>query len=160
MTMTATTMPVTDLTELPAPPVDPQLVGIRGWLIGPAIGFVLGPIIGALMLVGDLGLYSDAAAAGYGGLYALGLLVGVGQLAFSIYAATRFFGKKRNAPSTMIALLLTNVAAAGVLLLIALGVGAEDFTESGTHLGKTAITAAIWIRYFRVSKRVRATFVN
>lgn len=152
---------MTDQTEATAPAEDPQLVGIGGWLVLPAIGFVLGSIVGAVMLVVALGVYSDVAAAGYGGLYALELFVEVGLLAFLIYAATLFFGKKRNAPSTIIALLIASLASSGVLLVIELGAGAEEFAiESGKQLVRSVIGAAIWISYFRKSKRVKATFVN
>ena len=37
---------MTEQTEVTAPAVDPQLVGIGGWLVLPAIGLVLGPIGG------------------------------------------------------------------------------------------------------------------
>ena len=152
---------MTDQTEATAPAVDPRLVGIRGWLVLPAIGFVLGPIVGVVMLVVALGLYSDVAAAGHGGLYARELLVEVGLLAFLIYAATRFFGKKRNAPSTIIALLTASLVSSGLLLVIELSEGPKVFAiESGKQLVRSVISAAIWIPYFRVSKRVKATFVN
>lgn len=143
------------------PEVDPKLVGIGGWLILTAIGFVLGTIIGVVGLIIALSLFSDVADAGYGGLYALELLVDLGLLAFMIYVATRFFGKKSNAPSTIIALLIASVVTSGLLLLIELGAGAEVFAiESGKHLVQSIISAAIWIPYFRKSKRVKATFVN
>lgn len=140
---------------------DPKLVGIGGWLVLPAIGFVLGPIIGVVSLIVALGLFSDVADAGYGGIYALELVVQVGLLAFLIYAAILFFGKKSNAPSTIITLMIVSLIASGVLLVIEIGAGAETFAiESGKQLVRSAIGAAIWIPYFRVSKRVNATFVN
>ena len=113
------------------------------------------------MFVIALGLYSDVSSAGYGGIYALELLVELGLLVFLIYAATRFFGKKRNAPSTIIALLITSLVSSGLLLVIELGAGAEEFAiENGKQLARSVIGAVIWIPYFRVSKRVKATFVN
>lgn len=62
--------------------VDPKLVGIRGWLILPAIGFVLGPIIGVASLIAAISLFPDVERAGYGGVYTLELVVPVGFLGF------------------------------------------------------------------------------
>ncbi|MGD0183713.1 MAG: DUF2569 domain-containing protein [Roseiarcus sp.] len=134
---------------------------MAGWLALPAIGLVLGPIVAVVFLIAGLRLFSDAEHAGYGGVYALELLVQVGMLAFITYAAMRFFGKKRDAPSTIIALLIAGLVSNGVLLLVELGAGAEVFAiESGKQLVRDIVGAAIWIPYFRVSKRVKMTFVN
>lgn len=152
---------MTDQAAATEPGADPRLVGISGWLVLPAIGFVLGPIIGVVMFLVALSLYSDVQAAGYGGLYSFELLVELGLLVFLIYAAVKFFGKKREAPSIIIALLTATVVATGVLLVIELGAGAEGFAvESGKQLVRGVIGAAIWIPYFKRSKRVKATFVN
>lgn len=141
--------------------VDEKLVGIEGWLVLPAIGFVLGPVIGIIALIAAIGMYSGVARAGYGGIYALELIVIVGILGFMIYAATLFFRKKSNAPRTIITLLVVSLIASGALLLIELGAGAEIFAvETGKQLVRDIISAAIWIPYFRVSKRVKATFVH
>jgi len=141
--------------------VDPKLVGIGGWLVLPAIGFVLGPIIGVVGLIAAFALFADVERAGYGGVYALKLVVQVGLLGFLIYAATLFFGKKANAPTVIITFFLVSLGASIVLLVIELGTGAEEFAiESGKQLVSGVIGAAVWIPYFRVSKRVKATFVN
>ena len=76
--------------------VEPTLVRIGGWLILPAIGFVLGPILGVLSLIGLLSLYADADLPSGVAIYFVELLVGIGLLVFLIYAAIRFFGKKSN----------------------------------------------------------------
>jgi hypothetical protein len=141
--------------------IDPKLVGIGGWLILPAIGFVLGPILGVVGLVMALGLYDDVARAGFSGIYTLELLVQLVILGVMLYAATLFFGKKRNAPSVIIMLLAGSLIASVVLLVVEIGAGAEAFAAAtGTQLVREAVAAAIWISYFRQSKRVKATFVN
>lgn len=140
---------------------EPKLVGIGGWLILPAIGLVLAPIISVFGLIALLGSMPDLADAGYGGVTAINTVAVIGLLAFMIYATTRFFGKKRNAPTVMITLYAIQFGVVVLLLLIELGAGAEEFTvESGKALVGSAIGAAIWIPYFKLSKRVRATFVN
>jgi uncharacterized membrane-anchored protein len=141
--------------------VDQKYVGIGGWLILPAIGFVLGPIIGVIGLIASLGMYSDVARAGYGGIYTIEIIVIIGLLCFLLYAATLFFKKKSNAPSTIITLLIVSLVSSCVLLVIELSAGAEPFAiETGKQLVREIIGAAIWIPFFRVSKRVKATFVN
>jgi hypothetical protein len=148
------------VTDATAPESQPRL-HIGGWLVLPAIGFVVGPIIGAVTLIVGVTLFSDVAAAGFGGLYALELAVQLGVLAFITYAATRFFGKKTDAPSTVIALLTVTLVASFLLLVIELAAGAEAFAiASGKQLIGNIISAAIWIPYFRVSTRVKATFVR
>jgi len=141
--------------------VDEKLAGIGGWLILPAIGFVLGPVVGVVALVISLGLYPDVASAGFGEVFALELAVLAGLLGFTIYAAVLFFGKKRNAPRTIIALFVVSIVSSGILLAVEVAAGAEDFAlESGKQLVRDIIGAAIWIPYFNVSKRVKATFVK
>jgi len=141
--------------------VDEKLVGISGWLILPAIGFVLGPIIGVIAVIASIGMYSDVARAGFGGLYALELIVLSGLMGFLIYAAILFFQKKSNAPKIIITLYIVSIVASCALLVVELGAGAEMFAvETGKQLVRDVIGAAIWIPYFRVSKRVKATFVN
>lgn len=152
---------MTNQTEAAAPAVVPQLAGIGGWLVLPAIGFVLGPILGVAMLVVAFGLYPDVAAEGHGNLYALELLVEVGLLVFLIYAAARFFGQRSNAPSVIVAFMIASLVASAVLLMVELGAGAQDFAaESVKQLVRGAINAAIWIPYFKVSRRVKAAFIK
>lgn len=140
---------------------NPQLVGIRGWLILPAIGCVLGPVIGVLSLIVSLALFSDVADAGYGGIFSLEILVGFGFLWFHVCVAIRFFGKRRNAPSMFITLLIASIVVTGLLLVIEIGAGAEQFAiQNVKGLLRSLVGAAIWIPYFKKSKRVKATFVH
>lgn len=147
--------------EAGMPTLEPQPAGIGGWLILPAIGFVLGSLFGLVSLIVGVSQFSQVAAAGYGGLYVVEILVHLGLWVFQLYAAMLFFGKKREAPATIIALLFTNVVASGLLLALEVSQGAGGFAvESVKQLARTGIGAAIWIPYFRVSKRVKATFMN
>jgi len=147
-----------DVTAMPA---GPALVGIGGWLVLPAIGLVLGPVIGVVLLIISLGYASDVAEAGYGAVFALEMLVQIGLLGLLIYAATRFFAKKSDAPNMMIAFLLVSLVASFVLCMIEMAAEAEVFAiESGKQIARNVVTSAIWVPYFRGSKRVKATFVN
>jgi tetratricopeptide (TPR) repeat protein len=135
------------------------LVGLDGWLFVAGIGLLLTVILGGAGLVAMLRTYSDVAATRYAGLYTLEMFAGAGVFAFSVYATVRFFGKKRNAPAAIIGLLVGNIAVTALLLLIELNAGATLLAVANTGaLVQGVIAAAIWIPYFRVSKRVKATF--
>lgn len=133
--------------------VDDKLKGIGGWLILPAIGLVFGIIIGTIEFF-TLPAYYD-------GLYKLELIVYLALLALTIYAAIKFFGKKKNAPKIMIILYSVSLVASLFLFGVELSVGADEFAvETGKQLVRDIATAVIWIPYFSISKRVKATFVN
>jgi len=135
--------------------------GIGGWMILPAIGFVLGPIVSFVSLVRGVTLFSAVKAAGYGGIYALDLLLEAGLLAFGLYVVRRFFDKKRDAPPLIVRFFVVSLGATAAFLVVALLTGAEIFAvETQKQLAREAIGAAIWIPYFKKSKRVEATFVN
>lgn len=138
--------------------VDPRLAGIRGWLILPAIYLVGAAIATAVRLFGWLAQFSGVTGAGYAGPFALQILVLLGYLVITLYAASRFFAKKRNAPSAMIGFWIAVVVADGLIRVIGLAAGAEEFRVE--PLLGNFINAAIWIAYFRLSKRVKATFVR
>ena len=71
-----------------SPPQTSNLVGIGGWLILQAIGFILGPIIGIVCIIWGLTMFSKVAHAGFGGIYALEIATQIGMITFMIYAAT------------------------------------------------------------------------
>ncbi len=137
---------------------DPRLVGVKGWLIVPAIYLLLGATNSGLRVILSFVQFSAGASAGYPELHALSILVELGFLVFLLYAATRFFRKKRNAPSAMIGVMIAGVVVNAILQMIDVGAGAQEFAVEPL-LGHI-ISAVIWISYFRVSRRVRATFLN
>ena len=146
----------TEQTKAGEPATDQRLAGIGGWLILPAIGLVIGPIITIIAL-----LLRGGVVVADGVLYALALPVEMALLFFLIYAATRFFGKRKDAPSILIALMIARLVVIVVFLVAESTFGAEEVAKEGlTSLIFDIIGAAIWIPYFMVSKRVKATFVN
>lgn len=138
-----------------------ELAGIKGWLILPAIGLVLGPVISIVSLVLSANMFNDVSRAGYGEIYAFFILVEAIILIFVLYTAVRFFGKKANAPSAFITMLTVQICLVLICLAAAVVSDAEAFIiEYGKAALKVIIAAAIWIPYFKRSKRVKATFVN
>ncbi len=133
---------------------------LGGWLVLPAIGLVLGGILSVVGICVSLGLASQLPSR-YQGILALNVLFDVGLTAFLIYAAVRFFGRRRNAPATMIAFMVTGIVVNGLLLAVNIGADAEPFAiECGKALAKGIVGAIIWVPYFLVLKRVKRTFVR
>jgi uncharacterized membrane protein len=144
-----------------AAPADPRLVGIRGWLILPAIGLVLGSIIGFFALFASLGMFKELSRGGYGGLIAFELICSFGLLAFHIYTAVQFFLKKRAVPKLMIAYYCVALAISLLQVVVAIGAGTPAYAVgTARQLVSQVVGAAVWVPYFLVSKRVKATFVK
>jgi hypothetical protein len=138
-----------------------ESLAIGGWLVLPAIGLILGPIINIVNIVIYTGLIEYVINVGFPGNLTINFLAEVGMLVFLIYAATRFFGKKANTPTVMIALLIFQLVVSGVSLAIHLYAEAEIFVDDSIEFFlRGLISAGIWIPYFIVSKRVKETFVN
>jgi Protein of unknown function (DUF2569) len=153
-----------------------SLKGIGGWLILPLLGLIMSPLIMAFSIYEDLspvfssdywedltsptsGLYHPLwervlifEAAGHLTIFLLGLA-----------ALVSFLRKSRKAPRLVIMwLLLTLVfVAADSYFRGYIPGGVEEFDSSFLPgIWRAGIPAAIWIPYFLVSKRVKATFVN
>ena len=143
-------------------PIQSDVAGIGGWLILPAIGMILGPLIQALATVG-LWLLSGLPAAQRiaGSLKILAFISGA-FLLYRLYTAVLFFSKKRSAPAAVI-----GVYIGGILFDVAGGAmfqsGNAKSSASSTPWVSPwpwTIGTAVWILYFLRSERVRATFVR
>jgi len=140
--------------------------GIGGWLILPAIGVALNPLLTLISLVNGVSLL-DSRAAGmypaiktYAGLVILG---GLFFLVFSIVLAVQFFRKKARAKRTFIWYLVSVAVFRFLILLVVMGGGTfpdELVLGAFADFAIWFLPMMIWIPYFLRSKRVKNTFVN
>jgi hypothetical protein len=141
--------------------VDPRLAGIGGWLVLPALGLILSAILGPVVLGLTVVALQQLPSTEYGAYFAVSILVQVGLYVFLLVALARFFGKRRSAPATIIGLIIADLAACLLLIMMAASMDAEELVIGDAKgLIRALIAAGIWIPYFRVSKRVKATFVR
>ncbi len=154
-----------------------RLAGISGWLVLPAIGIVLGLICNPIVILlkvfveeflHDTKMYlnDNAVALDLFGSIALVILLGV--------VACVFFSRKRSAPALIISYLLAGLSLAAFQFLwnsmCLSGYDLEEifdrescfipFLSSIAGFISMIMQCAIWIPYFVVSKRVKATFVK
>jgi hypothetical protein len=158
-----------DSIPVPSFTINEDLNGIGGWLILPAIRLVLAPF-GLLytILVSNVpflfGGRHRAYLSSHPGSAALILFEFISNtilIAIVICLNLLFFKKKRAFPTYMILYMVTQLC---VLLIDTL---TAQFLHPTAHLAKaygmllgTVIASFIWIPYFLVSRRVKATFVN
>lgn len=134
---------------------------LGGWLILVAIGLVFNGIVWVAAVIVGVSMLSDVSDAPLDRLFVTMLVVQAGLLAFLIVAAIQFFRRHRQAPALMIALLGIRVVTYGFLAMMARSAGGEGIPDLAARNFLVAmVSAGIWIPYFRVSKRVKATFVQ
>jgi hypothetical protein len=134
--------------------------GIGGWLILPASGLILGPIMNAVAISQDVSLLGQADVVNrpdWRLVLVAEIVLDLAFLAFLLYAAVVFFQRKRSAPPLMIALYLSGVAVMGIDS--AMLVSVLDLRPEFGAVARPVLTACIWVPYFLVSRRVKATFI-
>jgi hypothetical protein len=158
----------------PPPPWtgEPELVGIRGWLVLCAIGIVLTPLQVAPRV---FHLVQTAAGPGFDlittpgtthyrpmvGLLVLGdVFIDIAILCVSVVEIPLFFGRRRIFPNVLIASRL-----AFGFFLLADHVLSRTLTNPKPDTRIAGLVAStfgvvIWVLYFWLSRRVRATFVR
>jgi hypothetical protein len=150
--------------------------GIGGWLILPLLALILSPLIKIYMIYEDLwpifssDYWEDLTSPTselYHPLWTRVLIFEVaGNLTIfllGLAALVSFLKKSRKAPRLVILwllLALAFVAADSYFRSYIPGAVQEYDTIFSSELWRAAIPAAIWIPYFLISKRVKATFVK
>jgi hypothetical protein len=169
----AYTMPPPGQTQWMSP--KPELTGIGGWLVLPAIGIIIRPLIALFGVFACLAFFGGAqniiAAIGLNAYQQLKPIVGfelLGNLfmiGFCAYVAVMFFGKKKSAPKLYTAMLFAQVIFVTIDALLmnflypATGQASGPNSEASS-LASAFIAAGIWASYFNKSVRVKNTFVN
>ena len=122
--------------------------GIGGWLILPTIGLFIGGLIWSICAL----LYGFLLCVGmFDVVSVIIFLVSVAMSVLIIYCIVLEFKKKKKFPSWAIFALWM-----GVLATLIFGLTDGDFSDLIT----TTLGAILWTWYFRVSVRVKNTFVK
>ena len=139
---------------------------IEGWLILPALGLVLGPIVyfvevarqvgsGYLGEIGEI----NAQFPGFLAAFAITTLCDILLVGFQIYVAVRFFNKHVAVPRLIVIRMLANLGAA-ILYWVWFTSVFQQLDIDGFRMTFSAVIGcSIWIPYFMFSKRVKATFI-
>ncbi len=147
--------------------------GLGGWLVLPAIGLVVSPLlIGNTLndLAGAMSAGTWAALTTFGGanyhtlwapLLLVELVVNLGELVFAVLLLVLFFQRRTCFPKLMIGFYIAAAVFQGIdvmmsSLLPAVPVTIKDY---GT-LVRVVISSIIWSAYLLRSRRVKATFVR
>jgi hypothetical protein len=149
--------------------------GIGGWLVLVVIGLLVTPIrIGQFMVANHWAIFRDGAwpilttpGTGsyhvlWGPLIVFEIIGNTGSIVLALVVLWFLFRKSRSTPRLAITWLIWNTAfvvidyfAADLIPVVA----AQADPNSVKELMRSVLAAAIWIPYFLVSKRVKATFV-
>lgn len=160
---------MSDATALP-------LKGIGGWLILVVIGLLISPIrIGHFLVTTHWPIFRDGVwpvlttpgTEGYHALWApliaFEIVGNLGSIALALVTLWFLVRKSRRTPILAISWLMWTTAFVVVDFFAAdliPAVAAQPDPDSIKELMRSLIGAAIWIPYFLVSKRVKATFVE
>lgn len=127
-----------------APEIQPHenLVGVKGWLRFFVVVLTLNSLFMILLTpVWHMGRVNLSVRL----LYLMPFLLGLLGLVTVVLLATR----KRRAPGWAIAWLFLNIV---------IGIGSKFFANGSLPLLPNILGGLLWIRYFTVSKRVKATY--
>jgi len=145
-----------------------DLKGLGGWLIVVAVGLLLAPFAYVGNIVTDYPLLSGSGSQNpfiaeppFGHLVAVEIGISTAFVAALIALNVLFYSKKRAFPAWMIVFLVAQLSVSVLLYLaVVVVVPSLDATPVLAQLVRPLLAALIWIPYFRLSKRVKATFVS
>jgi hypothetical protein len=155
----------------PPPLVNPELIGLNGWLVLVAIGLLVRPVWLTVALVKLAPLFSLAKwnllttpgtthyKAGYAPVLLFELLVNLTLLFFSGLLAVLFFQRRSTFPRLFIALLVLTpvVLVADHVLTVSF---LNGHAGNSVNFFRDILVAVIWVAYTVRSERVKGTFVN
>jgi hypothetical protein len=158
-----------------APPPTPTALPIGGWLLLISLGVVFTPF----MILYDLQMFPPLFADGtweyltsetsqmyhplWGPLILGELIVNLALLGVSLYLAYLFFARKLGFPGLFVAIRVfvpLFILLDGAMYKLILPAEPMFDPISARQLATSIIAALIWIPYMKLSKRVKATFVN
>jgi len=160
---------------IPARDSEARLHGIGGWLILPAISMVVTPFVIAVQATKLQFIFSidrwnaltSKASEAYhplwGPLLTAELLTNIFLIVFSILVAVLFFQRRHLTVTLFVILLVLYPLIAIVDYLVTQQIPAvaarPNFTV-GPTIARGIIAAFVWVSYFRMSRRVKATFTR
>jgi hypothetical protein len=169
--------PVLDGTEIPIAPSElapGRLEGLGGWLILVGFGLLVRPVIILVLIVQGWSAYFDAQVwhrlttpggefflENFALVASLELVINIVLLVYSVLLLVLYFRKSHLFPGCIQVFFLFAITT-GVFAIwsaFALNQGTEDI-ETYKPLMQALIASAIWIPYFRVSRRVKCTFTR
>jgi hypothetical protein len=142
-------------------------IGIRGWLILPAIGMFLNPLGYILSTVMLWSIAMKVRTTPGAANWALSIRIVAGMtvlfVIYQLYTAVLFFSKKASAPAAVIFVYVGNILMSFASIWVLRPIlQYDEVNPSAIWRGmlRSLVIALIWIPYFRTSKRVKRTFVN
>lgn len=154
----------------------PAPKGIGGWLVLVVIGLVVHPmLVGYFLMTAHWPLFRDGlwpvlttpGTEAYHPLLApliiFEVVGNVVSMTLAFVTLWFLFRRSRHTPQLAIAWLIWGAAIVVIDNLVAdriPAIAAQQDTEGARELVRSIVNAAIWVPYFMVSRRVRATFVE
>lgn len=151
------------------------LSGIAGWLLLPAIGLIVSPVMGLFQIYssffpiftgGTWEAITDPTSAthipNWGALVIFELIGGVSLIGFGLWVAWLFFTHDSRTPRMFIVWLVASVLFPAADFYFVSGLPLEEARGSSdvAPLVRSIWSAAFWIPYFLKSQRVRNTFTK